>query len=256
MSYGQDFYSVDSSLGRGLPGDSTNYDFGSFDYPGGGGGGLSHRHPPEVPHQRGQPSLFDPSLSGTIDTDPFSPSSSNPDDPFADEPPLLEELGINFDQIIQKTLAVILPIKAPDANILHESDLAGPLVFALAFGCFLLLSGKVHFGYIYGIGLVGSLSMFALLNLMSPPNVPLSFGCTVSVLGYCLLPMVLLSGISVLISLNSGIIGTVLVSLTVAWCSLSASKLFVTALEMHNQQPLVLYPCILLYGVFALITVF
>ena len=33
-------------------------------------------------------------------------------------------------------------------------------------------------------------------------------------------------------------------------------QLFVTALEMKHQQLLVAYPCALLYGVFALITMF
>ena len=68
--------------------------------------------------------------------------------------------------------------------------------------------------------------------------------------------MVLLSGVSVLITLKSGLFGTILSLITVAWCALSASKLFVTALSLHNQQALVLYPCALLYGVFALLTVF
>lgn len=44
--------------------------------------------------------------------------------------------------------------------------------------------------------------------------------------------------------------------LCIVWCALSASKLFVTAYSMEHQQMLVAYPCALLYGVFALITVF
>ena len=61
-------------------------------------------------------------------------------------------------------------------------------------------SGKLHFGYIYGIGVVGCLAMYSLLNLMSVSGV--SGGCTVSVLGYCLLPMVILSFTSVVLSLQ------------------------------------------------------
>lgn len=98
--------------------------------------------------------------------------------------------------------------------------------------------------------------MYALLNLMSSSEVPISVANTVSVLGYCLLPMVLLSGLSVVVNLNNGLVGTISTLLTVSWCAWSASKLFVTALSLHNQQPLVLYPCALLYGVFALLTVF
>ncbi|KAK7503904.1 hypothetical protein BaRGS_00005027 [Batillaria attramentaria] len=114
-------------------------------------------------------------------------------------------------------------------------------------------SGKLHFGYIYGIGLVGCVAMYCLLNLMSMTGV--SVGVTISVLGYCLLPMVILSFAAVLLSLT-GVIGIALTCVTVAWCSLSASKLFVSALAMDSQQPLVAYPCALVYGVFALITVF
>jgi hypothetical protein len=51
-------------------------------------------------------------------------------------------------------------------------------------------------------------------------------------------------------------IGTVLTAITIGWCSLTASKLFVTVLAMDSQQLLVAYPCALLYGVFALLTVF
>jgi len=178
------------------------------------------------------------------------------EDPFADEPPLLEELGINFDHILQKTLAVINPLRKTDASILGESDLIGPLVFCLAFGCFLLLSGKIHFGYIYGIGVVGCLSIYLLLNLMSPPNMQLSLACTVSVLGYCLLPMVILSGISVVVTLNNWVFGYIITITSILWCSLSASKLFVLALTLHNQQPLIAYPCALFYGVFALLALF
>ena len=63
-----------------------------------------------------------------------------------------------------------------------------------------LQAGKLQFGYIYGIGVVGCLAMYALLNLMSMTGV--SVGCTISILGYCLLPMVILSFSSVIISLQ------------------------------------------------------
>ena len=178
--------------------------------------------------------------------------TSGPDD-YDNEPPLMEELGINFDHIVQKTMAVLNPLKQTDHSIMQDTDLAGPLVFGMAFGATLLLSGKIHFGYIYGIGLVGCLAMYSLLNLMSLSGV--SVGVTVSVLGYCLLPMVILSSASVLLSLQ-GLVGLVLTVVTVMWCSTSASKLFVSALALDSQQLLVAYPCCLVYGVFALLTVF
>ena len=58
---------------------------------------------------------------------------------FEDEPPLLEELGINFDHITKKTFAVLNPFTVTDASIVNETDLTGPLIFCLALGGTLLL---------------------------------------------------------------------------------------------------------------------
>ncbi|XP_065353950.1 protein YIPF5 [Cloeon dipterum] len=188
--------------------------------------------------------IFTPSI-------PAGPQGGSTD--FEDEPPLLEELGINPDHIIQKTLSVLNPFRATEASVLQDTDMAGPLVFCLALGSLLLLIGKAHFGYIYGIGILGCSAMYVLLTLMTVDGT--TPGAVVSVLGYCLLPMVGLAGINVLMSLQ-GFVGTVLAGLTIGWCSLSASKLFVAMLNMEHQLLLVAYPCALLYGVFALITIF
>ncbi|XP_031341002.1 protein YIPF5 [Photinus pyralis] len=155
--------------------------------------------------------------------------------------------------ILFQTLTVLNPFRTPDFQAVQDTDLAGPLVFCLAFGGFLLLSGKVHFSYIYGFGALGCLFVWTLLNLMSTQGV--NVGTVITVLGYCLLPMVILSGVNVVFNLQ-GYVGTILTGVAIFWCSLSASKLFVIALQMQHQQPLVLYPCGLLYGVFALITIF
>ncbi len=62
---------------------------------------------------------------------------------YRNEPPLLEELGINFEHIWAKTRAVLVLTKRIDSLHLEDTDLAGPLVFALVFGFLLLLKGKV-----------------------------------------------------------------------------------------------------------------
>ncbi|KAL5963953.1 Protein YIPF5 [Taenia solium] len=133
---------------------------------------------------------------------------------FDDEPPLLEgmnllfssaffyyyKLGVNFGHILQKTLSVLNPMRESPQEVLEDTDLAGPLVFCLIFGGTLLLAGKVHFNYIYGIGLLGCLGMYTLLSLMAPQGVAPT--CVVSVLGYCMLPMCVLSTVSIAFSLN------------------------------------------------------
>ncbi|NXI30091.1 YIPF7 protein, partial [Sterrhoptilus dennistouni] len=184
---------------------------------------------------------------------PDTPSQLGYTDGFDEEPPLLEELGINFEHIWQKTLTVLNPTKPADGSIMNETDLTGPMVFCLALGATLLMAGKVHFGYLYGMSAIGCLAMHTLLNLMSTSGV--SHGCVASVLGYCLLPMVILSSSAVVFSLQ-GIPGTVLALFIIGWCSLSASKIFTSALAMEGQQLLIAYPCALLYGLFALLTVF
>lgn len=176
-------------------------------------------------------------------------------DPYANEPPLMQELEINLDQIMQKTWAVITFKNLNDhKNILHEPDLAGPLVFLLTFGFLLLLTGKIQFGYIYGLGTLGCLIIYFVVYLIAPRNI--SFMCTVSVLGYCLLPMVILSGLSILINLRATIGGNIFSIVAILWCAIGASNLLVTAIDMTNSRLVVAYPCALFYTVFALLTVF
>lgn len=176
------------------------------------------------------------------------------------EPPLLEELGIDPDRIIQKTLAVLNPFhrrgQIDDANyLLQDSDLAGPVAFCLALAAFLLLAGsKAHFGYVYGLATISCLLMYILLSLMSSMN-NITLVSVASVLGYCLLPVVALSAFGIFTSLR-GIAGLISAALAVSWATLSASRLLSTMSGENNQRPLIAYPCFLLYGVFTLIVIF
>lgn len=176
------------------------------------------------------------------------------------EPPLLEELGIDPDRIIQKTLAVLNPFhrrgQTDDANyLLQDSDLAGPVAFCLILAAFLLLAGsKAHFGYVYGLAVTSCLLMYILQSLMSSTgNITLS--SVASVLGYCILPVVALAGIGIFTTLR-GPIGLILSAMTVGWASLSASRLFSAMSGEDKQRLLIAYPCILLYGVFTLLVIF
>jgi len=172
------------------------------------------------------------------------------------EPPLLEELGINFGHIYLKSMAVLNPLRRIDERIMDDADMAGPICFFFAFGMFLLLSGRSQFGYIYGIALLGSLSIYALLNLMSPTGIDVYR--TASVLGYCLLPMVGVGALSFGRNFDSlpPYLFACLSIISIAWCTYSASSIFVTILRMSDQRLLVAYPIGLLYGCFALFSVF
>lgn len=247
--------------GQGQPQDFQQFDYGNYNQE----ETKSSEYPatPASNQDMANPYLnvggTDAGYTGTMFIPDASPAYSPPQtgyegaSGFEDEPPLLEELGINPDHIMQKTLTVLNPMMTMDATIAGDGDLSGPIVFVLAFGSCIMFSGKLYFNYIYGIGMLGCLAMYALLNLISLSGV--HFTTVVSVLGYCLLPMVGLSGLSILMSL-AGVLGNILAGAAVLWCTISSSKLFVTALEMKQQQLLVAYPCSLLYGGFALMTMF
>ncbi|KAI9833194.1 MAG: hypothetical protein M1819_003817 [Sarea resinae] len=200
------------------------------------------------------------------------------------EPPLLEELGVNFDHIKLKTLTVLNPLARVDQHIMDDSDLAGPVLFFLLFGTFLLFSGKVHFGYIYGLALLGSCTLHMILSLMSPPLDPtsqqsdptadeppnrrsstasqyssfsstLTFPRSASVLGYCLLPLVLTSLIGILLPMDTAL-GYVLTISAIVWCTYSSSGMFCVVGRMRGMRGLVAYPLALFYAGFGIMSIF
>ncbi|ABN64377.1 predicted protein [Scheffersomyces stipitis CBS 6054] len=174
---------------------------------------------------------------------------------YPGEPPLLEELGINFQHIKDKTRAVLNPLKHDiDPEIMNDSDLAGPILFVLLFGTLLLLSGKVQFGYIYGVGVCGTVGLHYLFKFMSN-DVQIDLVRSTSVIGYCLLPLVLISVLGVVISLDN-MLGYLLSAFAVLWCTYSASGFFVAVLKLHNARPLVAYPLCMFYTVFAFMVIF
>lgn len=187
------------------------------------------------------------------------------------EPPLLEELGVNFGHIKDKTLAVLNPLGRIDQHIMDDSDLAGPILFFLLFGFFLLFSGKVHFGYIYGLALLGTTMLHLILSLMSPPvdsptssqpqqapshlSSTLTFPRSASVLGYCLLPLVLTSLVGIVFPMDGGI-GYMLTILAVIWSTTSSSAMFCAVGRMTGMRALVAYPLALFYVGFGIMGIF
>lgn len=168
---------------------------------------------------------------------------------------------------------------------MDDSDLAGPILFFLLFGTFLLFSGKVHFGYIYGLALLGSTSLHIILSLMSPTDAQqqqqeaatpyhsqypdhaqphgagghfsatLTFPRSASVLGYCLLPLVGTSLVGVVAPMNT-MSGRALTSLAILWCTYSASGMFCAVGRMKGMRALVAYPLALFYVGFGLMGIF
>eukprot|EP01116_Phalansterium_solitarium_P021436 TRINITY_DN665_c0_g1_i1.p1 TRINITY_DN665_c0_g1~~TRINITY_DN665_c0_g1_i1.p1 ORF type:complete len:220 (-),score=63.72 TRINITY_DN665_c0_g1_i1:304-963(-) len=180
--------------------------------------------------------------------------SSNPSyTSFEDEPPLWEELGIEPDRIRQKLWAALNPRNRLEPQILHDTDLGGPFIICIVLGCCLMLGGKLHFGYLFGYSALGSATMYLLINLMSEPGI--GFTHTMSVLGYCLLPMVVLALVSLFVPPTT-VVGFLVSVAIIAWCTNSASSMFVKVASMAEQFFLLAYPIGMLYACFALICMF
>eukprot|EP00180_Rhodochaete_pulchella_P002775 Plantae.Rhodophyta-Rhodochaete_pulchella.ctg433.p2 GENE.Plantae.Rhodophyta-Rhodochaete_pulchella.ctg433~~Plantae.Rhodophyta-Rhodochaete_pulchella.ctg433.p2 ORF type:complete len:235 (+),score=26.57 Plantae.Rhodophyta-Rhodochaete_pulchella.ctg433:45-707(+) len=168
---------------------------------------------------------------------------------FEDEPPLLEELGINVDHIIAKAKAVLNPFSKFEASFADEADMSGPLSFGLLLG--LLLINKAQFGIVYTQSVTSCVAIYLVFNLMSQRGIDLYR--STSILGYALIPMVLLAFVSLFAPRSLKIIiGSVMIS----WSTSTAAKIFVAVLEMRDNFWLVAYPLALVYTSFALITVF
>lgn len=92
------------------------------------------------------------------------------------------------------------------------------------------------------------------MNLMSK-NTSILFYNTISVLGYCLLPVVLASFIGLLVSLK-GLVGVLVCLFSIIYSSYSATNFFEESLSLQNRKILLLYPLILYYTSYLLITLY
>ena len=62
---------------------------------------------------------------------------------------------------------MVLKFQQPSYDIIHNPDLSGPILIALALGCLLLFAGKIHFGDIYAMFIFGNLLIYSLINFIS-----------------------------------------------------------------------------------------
>jgi hypothetical protein len=126
----------------------------------------------------------------------------------------------------------------------------------MCFGFLLLLSGKVHFGDIYAIFVVGNLLLYFLFNFMSQVEM-ISLYNIMSTMGYSMIPMLIL-GVAGIFTLMKGPIGIVICFVLTGWSSYSASN-FIEGLMKQtatNRRVLLIYPLFLFYISFAMIIIF
>ncbi|KMV66423.1 Rab GTPase-interacting Golgi membrane protein [Encephalitozoon cuniculi EcunIII-L] len=170
--------------------------------------------------------------------------------------PLLEELGIDFGTIKKESHLVfgVFQRKAVDFSFVKNADLSGPIVFVGLYTLGLILNYKIHFGYIYFISLLTTLSIYFLLNVLGTKHIGFLECC--SVLGYSFLPVVFFSFLNILM-------GRISVELRVfyglafaCWSSYAASVVFCRYLSLSNKHLVVGYPLLLGYTGFVMVILF
>eukprot|EP00252_Welwitschia_mirabilis_P015181 TRINITY_DN33406_c0_g1_i1.p1 TRINITY_DN33406_c0_g1~~TRINITY_DN33406_c0_g1_i1.p1 ORF type:complete len:242 (-),score=9.93 TRINITY_DN33406_c0_g1_i1:24-749(-) len=227
-----------------------------------GGGGIPISQPRGPANPQFQPNLQFMSFDVGAAANSFAPPPSYAGSSgsfgvgvFEDEPPLLEELGINTRMIWKKTLNLMNPVRV-NSNLHEDADLSGPFLFFLAFGFCQLLAGKLHFGVILGWLTVASLFIYVVFNMLAGRNGNLDLYRCLSLVGYCMLPMVVFSAVSLFVP-HEGYLMFSLAAITVIWCTRACTSLLI-AVASHGDEHrrLVGYACALIYMMFSLIVIF
>lgn len=185
----------------------------------------------------------------------------------SDEPPLLEELEIYPEQIIEKALIMINPFGSDEftmGRFLVDADLSGPLFFCFLFGSFLFLAGKVLiFGHMYGLMMFSVAGLYGLLLMMSYAHQMhfITIKGVASALGYGMQHLIWLSFIGIFIRLDT-FTGFILALTAIILATGGTSRVLGLMMNQSNgnnvnwYNALVAYPTAMIYTLFVFLVVF
>ncbi|GMN39409.1 hypothetical protein TIFTF001_008630 [Ficus carica] len=174
---------------------------------------------------------------------------------FEDEEPLLDELGIHPDQIWKKTKSILNPFKVNPA-VYKDSDLSGPILLYMSLCLFQLLAGKIQFGVILGWIVVSSIFLYVVFNMLAGRNGNLDLHTCTSVVGYCLLPVVILSAASLFVP-QVGVLRFSIAAVFVLWATRVCTGLMVSLADGGEEhRGLISYAALLIYTLFSLLVIF
>ena len=200
---------------------------------------------------------------------------------FPDEPPLLEELGVDFSQIARRAKSAMNPLPSRKTReTSKDDDLAGPLVVFGLIATLHAIQGKMHYGYILGWSAIASgLTCWLLNQLTAQSNSNavenLSLSRTASVIGYNATSILILSFMKAFVysqGSNSGSNNSsdgspsgknsfgilAFASVCVLQASSKSSGLFLHGMGQcgEGKRLVVFYPMVLLYSLYALLTLY
>ncbi|GAV60751.1 Yip1 domain-containing protein [Cephalotus follicularis] len=210
------------------------------------GSNIQQRRVPTAPFQPPRPAnssipfmSFDMgSLAGSFGAGPIGGGSSSiagggPTN-FDDEEPLLDELGIHPDQIWKKTKSILNPFRV-NPSVHKDSDLSGPIFLYLGLCLFQLLAGKIQFGVILGWIVVSSIFLYVVFNMLAGRNGNLDLHTCTSVVGYCMLPVVILSAVSLFVP-QAGALRLVIAAVFVVWATRACTGLMVALADGGEEH--------------------
>ncbi|XP_015898744.1 uncharacterized protein LOC107432180 [Ziziphus jujuba] len=240
--------------------------FPSGGNPSAGGGNLQQRRVPTAPFQPPRSSgssipfmSFDIGSatvsSGGLYGGPIGGGSVPGGANFEDEEPLLDELGIHPDQIWKKTKSILNPFRVNPA-VHKDSDLSGPIFLYMSLCLFQLLAGKIQFGVILGWIVVSSIFLYVVFNMLAGRNGNLDLHTCTSVVGYCMLPVVILSAASLFVP-QGGFVRFGIAAIFVLWATRVCTGLMVALADGGDEhRGLIAYACFLIYTLFSLLVIF
>ncbi|KAL0303577.1 UNVERIFIED_CONTAM: protein YIPF5 [Sesamum radiatum] len=126
----------------------------------------------------------------------------------------------------------------------------------MAFGLFQLLAGKLHFGIILGWVTMASMFLYVVFNMLAGKNGNLDMYKCLSLIGYCMLPIVMLSAFSLFVP-QGGMVIMVITGLFVIWSTRVCTGLVVELANCGDEhRGLITYACFLIYMLFSLLVIF
>eukprot|EP00743_Colponemidia_sp_Colp-15_P006573 GILK01007082.1.p1 GENE.GILK01007082.1~~GILK01007082.1.p1 ORF type:complete len:267 (-),score=19.47 GILK01007082.1:182-931(-) len=156
--------------------------------------------------------------------------------------PILEELEIDPAAILKKIHCVLVPTHTDRNVLVDQSDFWGPFFVVIGYATLLVWGQLSVISWIMTIWLVGSFIVFFLTRVLGGE---VSYGTALSVLGYSILPLVLVTLVLTVLRASGSFAGLLKLCGTL-WAAYSAGSLLVSP-QLHNKRVLVMYPILLLY---------
>lgn len=170
---------------------------------------------------------------------------------FNDEESTFNELGIELKNVFEGSKLIFNIFEEASHEFIENPDLIGPLILIFIYTFFLILKGKLHFGYIYFLSLFSVFFMYFLFNVITDKKVSFSqVGC---IMGYSFGPVIFYSLLDSFLTKKLKILFSICFSF---WSALTSTSILCEYLNVNDKKFLFLYPMIFMYFAFCCLVIF